>query len=356
MRYLGNKTKLLAFIRRVLRSRGIRGGLAVDPFTGTASVARELKRLGFRVVASDVMAYGYVFARAYVQVAEVPEVGGVRDVAGAARRGMRGVVAWLDGLSGEPGFVHRHFTPEGDVGAAHGRMYFTPENAARIDAIRGTIERWRDDAQIDDDAYHLLLASLIEAADAVANTAGVYASFIKSWQANAVRPLRLRVPRIIAGNGCRAVHAEASALLPTLGPFELLYVDPPYNTRQYPGYYHIPELLAEGWFREKPRLRGKTGLAPDAEKRSDWARRARCEGALVKLLAAADCRHVVMSYNSEGIIPADAIARTLKEWGRRRTYRVYRRRGYKRYRADSDGDGRQYSGDQVEERLYCVSR
>ena len=55
MRYIGNKTKLLGFIRRVLKQRGVAAGVAVDPFCGTASVARELKRLGFHVVASDIM-------------------------------------------------------------------------------------------------------------------------------------------------------------------------------------------------------------------------------------------------------------------------------------------------------------
>ena len=51
-------------------------------------------------------------------------------------------------------------------------------------------------------------------------------------------------------------------------PFELLYLDPPYNSRQYPGYYHIPELIATGWFEHTPVLRGKTGLLPDEHKRS----------------------------------------------------------------------------------------
>jgi len=77
MRYIGNKTRLLGFIRRVLRARGIEPGSAVDPFTGTASVASELKRLGFRVVASDIMEYAYVFGRAYVEVAAEPSFDGL---------------------------------------------------------------------------------------------------------------------------------------------------------------------------------------------------------------------------------------------------------------------------------------
>lgn len=365
MRYIGNKTKLLGFIRRVLRARGVEGS-AVDPFSGTASVAQELKRLGFRVTASDIMTYGYVFARAYVQAPRLPAAPGLADevmaVEGAALSGagrdapsFNDVLAYLDGLDPLPDFVHRHFSPDGDGGREHGRMYFTAVNAARIDHIRNRIEEWRRAGRIDDDLFHLLLAALIEAADRVANTTGVYASFVKSWQPNARRRLRLRPPQIVEGNGCHAHRRDALDLVPALEPFDLLYLDPPYNNRQYPGYYHIPEIIAEGWFDGGMELRGKTGLAPDREKRSDWSRAGKCEVAFERLIATAPWTHVVMSYNDEGIIPESTIERVLKENGRKETYRRYSR-SYKRYRSDSDGEDRKYKGDRVSEYLYCVSR
>lgn len=357
MRYIGNKTRLLGFIRRVLRSRGTAPGLALDPFTGTASVARALKRWGHRVVAGDIMEYGHVFARAYVQTDEVPSFPGLDGLANGGPRGLRGAIAALNRLGPEPGFVYEHFCPDGGPARKHGegRMYFTPENAARIDAIRSAIARWRSDGRIDESGYYLLLAALIDAADKVANTAGIYAAFMKRWQPNALRPLRLRVPRPVPGPGSRAVRMDALDLVRETGPFELLYLDPPYNERQYPGYYHIPELLAVGWFDEPVRLRGKTGLMPDADKRSDWSRRGRCGEALEALVAAADCRHIVLSYNSEGLIPAETIERVLKEWGRQGGYRRYTRR-YRRYRSDADGERRRYAGDAVEEYLYCAER
>ena len=358
MRYIGNKTRLLGFIERKLVRRGITGS-AVDPFSGTASVAHHLKRLGFRVTASDIMTYGYVFARAYVEVPARPAAPGLADevlaVDGRDVPSLSDVVAYLDGLDPLPGFIHRQFSPAGTAGREHGRMYFTPENAARIDHVRNRIEEWHRGDRIDRDLYHLLLATLIEAADRVANTTGVYASFVKSWQPNARRRLRLEPPEVVEGNGCRAERKDALELVVDLEPFDLLYLDPPYNNRQYPGYYHIPELLAEGWFDGEPELRGKTGLAPDAGKRSDWSRTNRCELAFETLIATARWRHVVMSYNDEGIIPESTIERVLKEHGRKETYRRYRR-GYKRYRSDADGEHRSYSGDRTFEYLYCVTR
>ena len=209
--------------------------------------------------------------------------------------------------------------------------------------------------RIDDDLFHLLLAALIEAADRVANTTGVYASFVKSWQPNARRRLRLRAPEIVRGNGCHAHRKDALDLVADLEPFDLLYLDPPYNNRQYPAYYHVPEIIAEGWFDGGMELRGKTGLAPDEDKRSDWSRTGKCEAAFERLVATAPWTHVVMSYNDEGIIPEATIERVLKENGRKDTYRRYSR-SYKRYRSDADGEDRKYKGDRVEEYLYCVSR
>jgi adenine-specific DNA-methyltransferase len=351
MRYIGNKTRLLGFIARVLRTRGIGSGTAVDPFCGTASVARRLKARGFRVVAADIMEYAYVLARAYVEVPRIPDISALTRLLGLRRPLLTAVTHHLDRLEGEPGFISDHYSPAGSAG----RMYFTPENAARIDAIRSCLERWRTQGLIHDDLFHLFLAALIEAADRVANTTGVYAAFVKTWQPNAVRPLRLRVPPIRQGNGCHALRADALEVVQSQEPFELLYLDPPYNARQYAGYYHIPEVIARGWFDSVPRTRGKTGLIDDVNLRSDWSRTGRCEEAFETLVASAPCRHVVMSYNDEGIIPESTIRRVLREHGRATTFRRYST-GYKRYRSDADGEKRKYSGDSVREYLYCVDK
>lgn len=332
MRYIGNKTKLLGFIRRVLRARGIREGVAVDPFCGTASVARDFKRLGFNVIASDVMQYGYVLARAYVETDRAPD--------------HRRLIAELNALPAADGFFVDNFSAQ--------RMYFTPANAGRIEAMRARIEEWRLHQVVDDATYFVLLAALIEASDRVANTTGVYAAWVKTWQPNAVRPLQLRAKRLIDAPGSRAYRSDALPLVRELEPFDLLYLDPPYNARQYAGYYHVPELMAMGWH-DAPALRGKTGLLPDQEKRTDWSRRRKCVPALEALLATAQCKHVVMSYNAEGIIPESAIERLMKQYGRRETFKKYRRR-YRRYRSDSDNESRKYAADEVVEYLYCVDR
>ncbi len=378
MRYIGNKTKLLPFLRSVIARVGIAPGVVHDAFAGTAAVGRALKADGWCVHSSDLMTYSYVLQRAYVVASRVDRfdalakadplvqalfaecglglarrsIAGTGDglvpVAGDAATSRLRVVAnhLATGLDGDAGFFARSFGPAG------GRMYFTDENARRIDAARTALHEWRQRSLLDDDTFYVLLAAVIEGADRVANTAGVYAAYIKQWQPNALRPFTIVAETPIPSRvRCVAHQADAAQVAEALGPIELLYVDPPYNTRQYAGYYHVPELIARGWFDDAVTLRGKTGLIADEEQRSAWCSRREAPTALRELLAATGARHVLVSYNSEGVIPDKELRAALSDAaidGRVRRFTHL----YKRYRADSDREGRRYKGDEVRELLY----
>ncbi len=360
MRYIGNKTRLLGFITEAIDELGIAPGTAHDAFAGTSAVGRALKERGWRVASSDLMTYSYVFQRAYVVAQREPSIAALRASDGGLRQALRsarfrsaaknrdgslGIVAeyferWLDPHAG---FFASHFAGE--------RMYFTHENAQRIDAIRMTLHRWHDAGLIGDDANYLLLAALLEAADRVANTAGVYAAFIKSWQPNALRPLQLSPVAPLKGvPGSSAHRGDAVDVARTLGPVDLLYIDPPYNTRQYPGYYHVPELIARGWNETAPTLRGKTGLLPAEGQRSAWCSARRVRHALRELLNATGARHVLVSYNSEGLLPEKLLKETLREVSVDGCVTWFRKT-YRRYRADSDHEGRRYRADGLRELL-----
>jgi adenine-specific DNA-methyltransferase len=195
--------------------------------------------------------------------------------------------------------------------------------------------------------FYVLLAAVIEGADRVANTAGVYAAYIKQWQPNALRPLGVIAQTPIPSRlRCVAHQADAAQVAEALGPVDLLYVDPPYNTRQYAGYYHVPELIARGWFDVTVSLRGKTGLIADEDQRSAWCSRREAPNALRELLTATGARHVLVSYNSEGVIPDKEMRSALADAaidGRVRRFT----RLYKLYLADSVREGRRYKGDEV---------
>jgi adenine-specific DNA-methyltransferase len=368
VRYIGNKTRLLPFIMDTLADLGISPGAAHDACAGTAAVGRELKVHGWRVASSDIMTYSHVFQRAYVVLQRVPSFAELRAGDPELRRALRsprfreaaarrgtGALApvceylarWLEPRGG---FIASHYAPARGAG----RMYFTDENAMRIDAIRRRLDEWRTEGLIGDGAFYLLLAALIEGADRVANTAGVYAAYIKSWQPNALRPIDL-VPLVPTrgAKGSSAYLGDAEQVAGDLGPVELLYLDPPYNARQYTGYYHIPEIIARGWFDTVPVIAGKTGLPRVADRslRSAWCSAGRAEQALRGLLAASGARHVLVSYNSEGLLDASVLEAALRDAsvdGRTRTFT----REYRRYRADRDHINRRYRADGLRELLY----
>ncbi|MFN2398085.1 MAG: DNA adenine methylase [Gemmatimonadaceae bacterium] len=381
MRYIGNKTRLLPFILSAIERFGIKPGVAHDAFAGTASVGQALKASGWRVASSDIMTYSYVFQRAYVVASGTTHCRHLRDGdehfrratsqprfrEAVAARGGGALAAMAQYLSeccdSDNAFITEHFSPAG----RGERMYFTHRNARRIDAVRATIERWRVEDLIDDDTYFVLLAAVIEAADKVANTAGVYAAYMKTWQPNARRAFHLSPQVPLKGRPGSTAHlGDAAAVARELGSVDLLYVDPPYNTRQYSGYYHVPEIIARGWFKERPVLAGKTGLlsrdnaaranAADKnghrrEQQSAWCSRRTVADSLRELLAATEARHILVSYNTEGLLGSEQVSETLANAAK--DGRVERfEKHYRRYRADRDREGRRYSGDSVAELLY----
>lgn len=384
MRYIGNKTKLLSFIGEFLDENGITSGRALDAFAGTASVGSFLKRKGFDVTACDIMTFSYVFAQAYIVTDEYPQFAGVCDDAEfqaqrstpefraafearfsgqgdlfgqgyPGQRSLHETLLFLDTfLSPCESFITQHYSAE-DASNDGDRMYFTRENATIIDAIRHRVEDWKNSGLITYDEYYVLLAALIEAADSVANTTGVYAAYVKTWQANARRKLKLLTPELVVGTGqnCAAIQGDINSVIESVGNLDLLYLDPPYNTRQYSGYYHVPEVIARGWFDHMLELRGKTGLIQDDDKKSNWSRKDKCVLALRDLLQRVNTRHVLMSYNSEGIIPELEIERIFRQVGRPGSYQRVGR-GYQRYRSDSNHENRRYKRDSVTEFLYYV--
>ena len=314
-------------------------GAVHDAFAGTASVGRALKEKGWQVYGSDLLMSSYVFQRAYVVSDSAdPEVG---EMARALSR-----------VSPHEGFISRHFSPAGGATSA-GRMYFTPENAARIDAARTELESWRSSGAVGEDAYYRLLAAIIEGADRVANTAGVYASYMKRWQPNARRAFAVSVESTVRGRPAVAYLMDATEAATSIGEIDLIYIDPPYNSRQYVAYYHIPEILARGWSSAEPAIRGKVGLLAGSEGRSQWSHGRRVQKLFTALLDATGARYALVSFNSEGHLKPETLELLLKKAATDGQVSHFTQR-YRRYRADSDHEGRRYHADSAQEHLYLA--
>jgi adenine-specific DNA methylase len=361
VRYIGAKAKLTDFLKDSFLSVKPRGSVLADLFAGTAAASVLFKKMGYTLVTNDIMEYSFAKQVSAVRICSQPQFSGIKDAIGESGENLyrvsalEKVLSYLNRLSPQSGFVARKYSPLGR------RRFFTPENAGRIDAIREKLNQWLTTKAVTEDEYYLLLAALLDAADSVANTAGTYGAFLKHWSANSTKRLKLKAPQIVesANSSHRCFCRDTFSLLsdPTLGRFDILYLDPPYNERDYSRNYHVLEVIARGWFDCKPRVYGKSGLVRGIPA-SPFCSEQTCSFALEEVIRKAvencDAKHIFLSYNSEGIIPDHAVRAIFCEYGKPRTFRRFEH-AYKRYRSDSDSEKRNYSGDRVTEYLYYIA-
>jgi adenine-specific DNA-methyltransferase len=304
-KYLGAKHRLLDFIHETVLSRVASPRVFIDGFAGTGVVGLHFRRLARRIVSNDLLYSNFVVNQAFLNSTPLNvDIGKVEEL--------------LDRLNRLPprrGYVHEQY----------GGRYFTARNAARIDAVREGIEELAGEGRCSPQERYLLLASLLYAADKAANTVGQYDAYLKHLaptkgdghrhlvDSNVHKPLRLRLPDVELGEGNHEVYNEDLNLLIGRLRGEVLYLDPPYNGRQYVDCYHVLENILR-W--ERPPLAGKTRKFARAGLKSRYSHRPEAAQALAELIEAAASRHIFLSYNSEGIIPDETIAAILARKGR----------------------------------------
>ncbi len=273
MRYIGNKENILDKIYSILTENGVEGDSFFDFFSGTTSVARYYKKLGYRVFSSDFLYLSFCLQKAYIENNREPLFGRLLPTLLSVRCAsffaspLEQVVAYLNTISPVKGFIYKNYTPEGTAALDRPRMYFSSENGKVIDAIRIQIEKWKIEDLITDSEYYILLACLIETVSFYANVAGVYAAFQKKWDPRAVKPLTLRPIEIIENDRDNKVYnANSLDLVPDID-VDILYVDPPYNGRQYLPNYHLLETIAKY---DAPSIHGVTGMRDYESKKSSF--------------------------------------------------------------------------------------
>ena len=386
MRLIGNKTKLLGEIEGLLFDRGIQGGTLIDIFAGTSSVGKHFKRLGYKVLSNDLLPSCYAQAVASVEVSRPPSyrkftsrhrdvlksekfVAGMHvqgDILASAtaedpRRASRRLplaraVQYLNTcVEPSEGLVYRNYCPGGDAD----RLYFTDDNGRRIDGILGFLRDGYREELFTRGEFYLLLSALIDAADRVANISGTYGAYLKSWQTSAMKPLRVSLPEVIeSSQRNRAYNEDANSLVGRLKG-DVLYLDPPYNQRQYAANYHVLDILAEHHLYDdlgefEASLYGKTGLRPyghlksaycvrKGRRRTKIANGAGAVGdvfsAMLDLVLSTKATNVVISYNEEGLLTREEIGVILARFTGSRAYDFdsgFREISYKRFRSDRD--------------------
>jgi adenine-specific DNA-methyltransferase len=294
MRYYGGKEKLLDFIEGEIQTLELSSNSKFcDLFSGTAVVGRHFKQLGFNVTANDYLVFAKCLATCRIGINQRPKFG---------KLGLD-PIAHLNDLPGESGFFSLAYSPEG----TEKRQYFSTENAQRINAIRTQIYYWYEQSLISEEENDYLIVALLEAMNRTSNVSGTYAAYLKSWDSRSLKPLFIEEPVITPGIGTHKVHNRDAVELANKISCDLVYLDPPYNSRQYSSNYFLLDIAARGWFHSEPEVRGVTGMRDNSSLKSDFCSKKMASQSLQQIIESVDARYVALSYNNEGIIPHDEI-------------------------------------------------
>lgn len=341
MNYIGSKFSLLDFIGNSINdvlkvekeTKTKDKMIFADLFAGTGCVGGYFKNLGYSIIANDIQYYSYVMIKHLI------ENNGNLD-----RRKMNALIDKLNNLEGIEGFIYKNYSYGGTEGQEFRRMYFSDYNAKKCDAIRKQIEDWLNERYINQDEYYFLLGSLISSIDRFANTASVYGAYLKKLKKSAQKNMALIPLPFINGQAKYKVYNEDADELITKISGDILYLDPPYNTRQYCSNYHILETIAKN---DNPIIRGKTGLRDYSSQKSDFCVKNKVEKAFEHLIKNANFKYIFLSYNNEGLMNLDTIKAIMSRYG---DYKVYTKQ-YKRFKADSK---RNNKADNTIEYLHCL--
>lgn len=269
-RYLGNKYKLLDFIRRVVQEHCPGISTVADIFAGTGAVASAFTDK--KLITNDIMYSNYICHKAWF------------DSQPYSEEKLVDLILDYNSLRvDEENYMTENFAD----------TYFSREDCARIGYIRENIENLYKKGEINERERALLITSLLYAMDKIAKTCGHYDAYRKGAVFDRHLELALPVPEgtLNANNVC--YNEDTNELMKKIEA-DLVYIDPPYNSRQYCDAYHLLENVAR-W--EKPQVHGVARKMDRSALKSDYCT-TRAADAFEDLIRNTKARFILLSYNN----------------------------------------------------------
>lgn len=352
MRFIGNKENIVDKIYKEMQVRGIVGNSFFDFFAGTASVGKYFKQKGYQVYSSDILYFSYVLQMAYIVNNEEAKFDKLLkeikiNSSSLFPTPLQRVVEFLNEIEPVEGFIYCNYSPEGSANLDVPRMYYSDENGKKIDSIRQQIETWRSNNLITEKEYFVLLACLIETVPFYANITGVYGAFQKKWDVRALKKLKLRPINLVTNSKENFAYNCNSLDLLDRVKTDIIYLDPPYNQRQYAPNYHLLETIAKY---DNPEIKGVTGLRKYDDQKSNFCNPRTAIKELAKIAENAKYKWLILSYNSEGIMPKEQIMSTLSKYGDLDLVEFE----YLRYKSNNNGQSKHKK--HVFEQLFILSK
>ena len=365
LNYIGSKFQLLDWITSSMNAKtglfggaGLSGPITVaDIFAGTGIVSYHFRtKYGAKVISNDAELYSSVITHAFTCSVYSEKCKSVIAMLCAELEAKR-YVGGVGGVGGVGvGFVTRNYSPyEGNE-----RMFFTVDNAQRIDYVRQRLEELKVQSGLSDDEYKFILASILITADNVSNVPAVYGCYLKKFKAKAVRPFILEpihkhTKPCITGSRTYCSDVLSSAFLgdAAFAGTDITYIDPPYNKRQYSKNYFPLNIIAKSpqqlaSVSEAPVLKGKTGIPADCFV-SPFCKSGGgvCEAAFDKLFRELKTKWIFLSYNSESIVPKEKMLEIMGRYGVASVEEC----DYKRFKSFK------YNGNlEIKEYLFCMRK
>lgn len=332
MNYIGSKHKLSDFIRQsvyAVAGTDLSSLVFCDLFAGTGVVGRTFKKEVKQVISNDLEYYSYVINRNYISNNEHFDFQG-----------------WIDNLNQTPGvegFIFNEYAAQGSAG----RNYFSASNGKKIDAVRQTINHMKKQGEISENQYFFLLTSLLESADQVANTASVYGAFLKRLKKSAQKELVIK-PALyeLSHHAHHQVFNQDSNQLIKKIEGDILYLDPPYNARQYGANYHLLNTIA---LYDRFAPQGKTGLR--TYNKSKYCHKTTVLETFENLVENARFKYLFLSYNNEGLMSVKDIRQIMSKYG---IYEVFSTQ-YQRFKADRE-ENRTHKATTTVEYLHVLEK
>lgn len=269
-RYLGNKYKLLPFITKVVSNECSDLDSIADIFAGTGAVSSAFTDK--IIITNDLMYSNYICNYAWfgaetydpqIIIESVVKYNVLNDV--------------------EDNYMTENFSD----------TYFSRDDCAKIGYIREDIESLYGKGDINARERAILLTSLLYAMDKIANTCGHYDAYRKETAFD--KSLELLVPLAEVNNNPKnkCFNLDANDLVKDIS-VDLVYIDPPYNSRQYCDAYHLLENVAR-W--EKPEVFGVAKKMDRSSIKSKYCTHS-ATAAFEQLINDINAKYILLSYNN----------------------------------------------------------
>ena len=269
-RYLGNKYSLSDFIRKTVDENCKGVNIVIDMFSGTGAVANTFKDK--MLITNDLLYSNYLSNYAWF---------------GSESYSKEKIIEIIYEYN-------RLKTSDNNyMRAKFADTFFSADDCSKIGYIREDIEEKYKNKEINFKEYAILITSLLYAMDKIANTVGHYDAYRKNVDFEKTLVLNVLLPEETMNSNNACYNLDAKELIKTIKG-DLLYLDPPYNSRQYCDAYHLLENVAR-W--EKPEVYGVARKMDRTALKSDYCMITATK-AFQDLIEKADAKYILLSYNN----------------------------------------------------------